>query len=62
MKVAQRRTGLIKYDLSHPGDWSEVILKGIQIGLANPMFKSPNANSNDASGLDLVSHADRRHA
>jgi hypothetical protein len=47
--------GLIKYDLSHPGDWSKVILKGIQIGLANPMFKSPNANSNDAFGLDLVS-------
>ena len=50
-----KKAGLIKYDLSHPGDWSEVVLKGIQIGLANPMFKSPNANSNDAFGLDLVS-------
>ena len=36
-----KKEGLIKYDLSHPGDWSEVILKGIQIGLANPFFKSP---------------------
>jgi hypothetical protein len=50
-----KRDGLIEYDLSRPGDWSEVILKGIQIGLANPMFKSPTANSNDAFGLDLVS-------
>jgi len=50
-----KKEGLIKYNLSHPGDWSEVVLKGIQIGLANPMFKSPNANSNDAFGLDLVS-------
>jgi hypothetical protein len=50
-----KREGLIKYDLSHPGDWSQVVLKGIQIGLANPIFKSPAANSNDAFGLDLVS-------
>ena len=50
-----KKEGLIKYDLSHPGDWSEIVLKGIQIGLANPMFKSPAANSNAAFGLDLVS-------
>ena len=31
-----------------------MILKGIQIGLANPIFKSPTANSNDTFGLDLV--------
>jgi hypothetical protein len=49
------KDGLIKYDLAHPGDWSEVILKGIQIGLANPLFKNPDANSNDPAGLDLVS-------
>jgi hypothetical protein len=49
-----KKIGLIKYDLSHPGEWSEVILKGIQIGLANPLFKNPDANSNDPTGLDLV--------
>jgi hypothetical protein len=49
-----KKDGLIKYDLSNPGDWFEVVLKGIQIGLANPIFKSPTANSNDAFGLDLV--------
>jgi hypothetical protein len=53
-----KKDGLIKYDLSHPGDWSEVILKGIQIGLANPLFKNPDANSNDPTGLDLVSMPD----
>jgi hypothetical protein len=50
-----KKNGLIRYDLSNTGDWAEVVLKGIQIGLANPMFKSPVANSNDAFGLDLVS-------
>jgi hypothetical protein len=52
-----KKNGLIRYDLSRPGDWFEVVLKGIQIGLANPMFKSPSANSNDAFGIDLVSMA-----
>ena len=54
-ETAARKEGLIRHELSQPSDWSEVILKGLQIGLANPMFKSPTANSNDAFGLDLVS-------
>ena len=54
-ETAARKEGLIRHELSQPNDWSEVILKGLQIGLANPMFKSPTANSNDAFGLDLVS-------
>jgi hypothetical protein len=49
-----KENGLIKYDLSHPGDWSEVILKGIQLGVATSMFKSPVAGSNDVLGWDLV--------
>jgi hypothetical protein len=53
-----KKDGLIRYDLSHPGNWSEVILKGIQIGLANPIFKSPTANSNDPVGLDLLAIGD----
>jgi hypothetical protein len=51
---AARKEGLIEYKLSQPKDWSGVILKGVQIGLANPLFKSPIANSNDPTGLDLV--------
>jgi hypothetical protein len=49
-----KQGGLIKYDLSRPGDWHEVILKGIQISVANPMFKSPVAGSNDVLGWDLA--------
>jgi len=54
-ETGAKKEGLIKHDLSRPGEWSEVILQGIQIGVANAMFKSPTANSNDAFGLDLVS-------
>ena len=50
--------GLIDYDLSRPGDWSEVILKGIQLGVATPMYKSPVAGSNDVLGWDLVTMPD----
>jgi hypothetical protein len=54
-ETSAKKQGLIKRNLSRPSDWSEVILQGIQIGLANPMFKSPTANSNDTFGLDLIS-------
>jgi hypothetical protein len=46
--------GLIGYDLSQPGDWSEIILKGIQLGVATSLFKSPTAGSNDVLGWDLT--------
>ena len=49
-----KRDGLITYNLSRPDDWSEVILKGIQLGVATPMFKSPTAGSNDVLGWNLV--------
>ncbi|WP_157488716.1 hypothetical protein [Pseudofrankia sp. DC12] len=34
--------------------WDDVILKGIQLGPATPIFKRHDANTNDAYGLDLV--------
>ena len=37
-----------------PAGWEEVILKGIQLGTATPVFKPHDANSNDPYGLDLV--------
>jgi hypothetical protein len=37
-----------------PGAWSEVILKGVQLGTATPVFKRHDANSNDPFGADLV--------
>lgn len=37
-----------------PSSWDEVILKGIQLGNASPIFKHHSANSNDPHGVDLV--------
>ncbi|MFF5572555.1 hypothetical protein [Streptomyces luteogriseus] len=41
-----------------PDAWSEVILKGPQIGLANPMFKQPSQGSGDLLGLNPMTLAD----
>jgi len=40
-----------------PASWRGVILKGIQLGTATPVFKRHDANSNDPYGADLVSLA-----
>ncbi|MEV8030828.1 hypothetical protein [Streptomyces sp. NPDC086182] len=37
-----------------PEEWRHVILKGPQLGLATPVFKRHDANSNDPYGVDLV--------
>ncbi|GAB1641451.1 class I SAM-dependent DNA methyltransferase [Krasilnikovia sp. MM14-A1259] len=37
-----------------PAGWDEVILKGIQLGTATPIFKRHDANTNDPYGVDLV--------
>ncbi|MGW5294871.1 hypothetical protein [Streptomyces bacillaris] len=41
-----------------PTDWSEVILKGPQIGLANPMFKQPSQGAGEIFGLNPMTLAD----
>ncbi|MFH8613806.1 hypothetical protein ACH4E8_01865 [Streptomyces sp. NPDC017979] len=41
-----------------PLDWSEVILKGPQIGLANPMFKQPSQGGGEVLGLNPMTLAD----
>ncbi|MFJ2843564.1 hypothetical protein ACIPD2_18215 [Streptomyces griseofuscus] len=38
--------------------WNEVILKGPQIGVANPMFKQPSQGSGEVRGLDPRTLAD----
>ncbi|WP_062207674.1 DNA methyltransferase [Streptomyces sp. NBRC 109706] len=60
-----KAAGLIDYnvrgrsgDVRKPADWSEVILKGPQIGLANPMFKQPSQGAGEVLGLDPVTLAD----
>ncbi|MFF3905389.1 Eco57I restriction-modification methylase domain-containing protein [Streptomyces sp. NPDC001848] len=41
-----------------PTDWSEVILKGPQLGLANPMFKQPSQGGGEVLGLNPLTLAD----
>ncbi|MER5783684.1 DNA methyltransferase [Streptomyces mobaraensis] len=41
-----------------PADWSEVILKGPQIGLANPMFKQPSQGAGEVLGLNPLTLAE----
>ncbi|MEU3553383.1 hypothetical protein [Streptomyces fragilis] len=42
----------------HAQTWSEVILKGPQIGVANPMFKQPSQGGGEVRGLDPRALAD----
>ncbi|MGS2619533.1 class I SAM-dependent DNA methyltransferase [Micromonospora sp. LZ34] len=53
-EAGAKQAGLMDYALSEPGDWSEVILKGPQLGVATPFFKGPNPGSNDVLGANLV--------
>ncbi|WP_406467514.1 hypothetical protein OH738_07275 [Streptomyces hirsutus] len=57
--------GLIGYNrpdeggvVHNPTDWSEVILKGPQLGLANPMFKQPSQGGGEVLGLNPMTLAD----
>lgn len=47
-------TGVVR----RPADWSEVILKGPQIGLANPLFKQPSQGAGEVLGLNPMTLAD----
>ncbi|OQD55387.1 hypothetical protein BM536_012360 [Streptomyces phaeoluteigriseus] len=47
-------TGVIQ----RPASWREVILKGPQIGLANPMFKQPSQGAGEVLGLNPLMLAD----
>ncbi|MBF6340662.1 hypothetical protein IU450_32920 [Nocardia abscessus] len=38
-----------------PDSWRQVILKNVQLGVANPIYKRHDANSNDPYGRDLAS-------
>ncbi|MFF0370583.1 class I SAM-dependent DNA methyltransferase [Micromonospora sp. NPDC005087] len=53
-----QKAGLIERTNAQPGSWEEVILKGPQIGVATPIFKGPNPNTNDAFGVELVGLGD----
>ncbi|WP_431781225.1 hypothetical protein [Streptomyces chumphonensis] len=60
-----KKADLIDYNVGadssgarQPADWSEVILKGPQIGLANPMFKQPSQGAGEVLGLNPMTLAD----
>ncbi|MGY5629285.1 hypothetical protein ACW7N6_10285 [Streptomyces sp. UC1A3] len=54
-----KRDGIIDYNLLkedgsvfRPETWDEVVLKGPQIGLANPLFKQPSQGGGEVLGLN----------
>ena len=46
--------GLIRWELSDPAEWSEVILKGPQLGVATPFFKQPPNTGTKGRPQDLT--------
>ncbi|MFF1723323.1 DNA methyltransferase family protein [Streptomyces sviceus] len=60
-----KKDGLIDYNLPtedgsvfRPEKWEDVILKGPQIGLANPLFKQPSQGGGEVLGLNHLVIAD----
>ncbi|WP_411072972.1 hypothetical protein [Streptomyces sp. cmx-4-25] len=51
-RLIDYNTGINGQDDYEATAWSDVILKGPQIGVANPMFKQPSQGSGEARGLD----------
>lgn len=61
-ETSAKNDGLIDYNRTdgstgqqyQPDRWHRVILKGPQLGVATPVFKRHDANSNDPYGLNLI--------
>jgi hypothetical protein len=53
-EAGAKKDGLIRVDLHSPTDWSEVILKGPQIGVATPFFKQPPETGTKGRPQDLI--------
>ncbi|WP_245790268.1 hypothetical protein [Streptomyces monashensis] len=51
-RLIDYNTGINGQDDYQATAWSDVILKGPQIGVANPMFKQPSQGSGEVCGLD----------
>jgi len=49
-----RNRGLIRWGIFNPIDWSEIILKGPQIGVATPFFKQPPNTGTKERPQDLT--------
>ena len=57
-EAKSKKDGLIQWELRSPEDWSEVILKGPQIGVATPFFKQPPNTGTKGRPQDLRTLAD----
>jgi hypothetical protein len=57
-RLIDYNTGVDGQDDYHAKTWSDVILKGPQIGVANPMFKQPSQGGGEVRGLDPMALAD----
>jgi hypothetical protein len=53
-EAADRKKGLIRWEICAPSDWSEVILKGAQIAIATPFFKQPPETGVKGKAPDLT--------
>ncbi|KPI14540.1 hypothetical protein OK006_3236 [Actinobacteria bacterium OK006] len=51
-RLIDYNTGIDGQDDYSAASWSEVILRGPQIGVANPLFKQPSQGSGEVQGLD----------
>jgi len=59
-EAGAKKVNLIRWQVSEPGEWPEVILKGPQFGVATPFFKKPPGTGTGARPIDLTtlpSHA-----
>ncbi|MET4642386.1 type I restriction-modification system DNA methylase subunit [Streptomyces atratus] len=57
-RLIDYNTGIDGQEDYYATSWSDVILKGPQIGVANPMFKQPSQGSGEMRGLDPTTLAD----
>jgi hypothetical protein len=53
-EAGAKKDGIIRADLHDTTDWSEVILKGPQIGVATPFFKQPPETGTKGRPQDLT--------
>ena len=49
-----KKSGLIKWETSDPGEWEEVVLRGPQINVATPIAKQPPNTKHTDKPVDLV--------
>ncbi|MFD8784307.1 hypothetical protein [Kitasatospora sp. NPDC059599] len=58
VRLIDYNTGVDGQEDYHADSWEDVILKGPQIGVANPMFKQPSQGGGETRGLDPRALAD----